>query len=158
LVDRGCSGVSFIPRAKQQGQKTPDLQAIENAGKIFSEVKTINISQIEVNRRHTGGVGSTTNVLPDALLNKLDATVVSASNQMIAHDLARDVKHIVFIVVNFDDFFSKYKTDYFDQIDCHLGQNQHDNLEIIFFNQRTVFHSSISMRHAHVVNEATYPI
>jgi hypothetical protein len=128
------------------------------AGKIFCEVKTINISQIEVKRRHSGCVGSTTNALPTAFFNKLDSTIESASNQMIVHDFSKDARHLVFIVVNFDDFQSEYKTDYFDQIDNHIGQTQHSNLEVVFFNQRTVFHPSILMRHADVVNEPTYEI
>src|SRR5207244_3006726 len=101
LVDRGCSGVSFIPQAKRQGHKTPDVQATENGGKILCEVKTINISQDEVTRRHSGAVGLTTNILPEAFLNKLDSTIVDAMNQIIAYDSTGNAKHLVFLVINF---------------------------------------------------------
>jgi hypothetical protein len=157
LVDRGCSGVSFIPRAKRQGQKTPDLQAMDNERTLLCEVKTINISQNEVNRRHLGGVGSSTNILPDAFFNKLNLTIEGAAKQIATHDFAANAKHLVFMVVNFDDFFTQCKTDYFEQIDRHVvGQTQRPDLEIVFFNQRTTFHPSVCMRHAHVVNEAIY--
>jgi hypothetical protein len=158
LIDRGCSGVSFIPRAKRQGQKTPDLQAVENGGDILCEVKTINISRNEVNRRHSGEAGSTTNVLPDAFFNKLDTTILNATNQLAVRNFTGNAKLLVFAVINFDDFLCEYKMDYFDQIDRHIGQTLRANLEIVFFNQRTTFHRNISMRHAQVVNEASYPI
>jgi hypothetical protein len=79
-------------------------------------------------------------------------------NQIIAYDSTRNAKHLVFLVINFDDFYSEYKTYYFGQIDAHVGQTLRRNLEIVFFNQRTVFHSNIAMRHAQVVNEASYPL
>jgi hypothetical protein len=154
LVARGCSGVAFIPRAKRHGQKTPDLKAVENNQEVLCEVKTINISQNEANRRVSRAVGSVIKMLPEAFFKKLDATVRDASKQLIAHDPAGNAIHVIFMVVVFDDFLAEYKADYFDQIDSHIGQALVANREIIFFNQRTAFHPCICMRHAQVVNEA----
>ena len=52
LVSIGCTGVRFIPRGKR---KTPDLAATLAGEPVFCEVKTINISGEEADKRRRVG-------------------------------------------------------------------------------------------------------
>jgi hypothetical protein len=46
LVDRGCSNVRFIERAKEQNRETPDFEAELGGARVVCEVKTLNASQV----------------------------------------------------------------------------------------------------------------
>jgi hypothetical protein len=153
LEDKGCSLVCFIPREKKQGIKTPDLKAELNGKNVLCEVKTINPSEAEIDRRKAGRVGSATDLLGSSFLSKLDKTLESAKCQMDSYDANENVKRIVFVVVNFDDNIGEYKTCFYAQIDNHLAASSIQGIETVFYNQRTVFHTNILMLHAHVVNE-----
>ncbi len=153
LLDIGCSNVRFIPRSDNQGTKTPDVEGMFGSTKILCEVKTINCSDYEVRRQQTGGVGTTHAVVPDALLGKIHSTLMSADKQLRAFDSSNSARHIAFAIVNFDDSLAEYKVNYYQQIDVYLGEHKIADLEVVFFNQRTAFPSSIVMNHAGVVNE-----
>jgi hypothetical protein len=152
FVDRGCSNVRFVERAKKRNRETPDLEAELDGTRVVCEVKTLNASQVEIERRQSGGVGSGTNVLSGPFFEKLDRTIEKAESQMLSY-AGGDAEHIVFFIPNFDDRFGEYKADYFCQIDEHLGSLHPTGANIIFYNQRTAFHCSLSMRHTEVVNE-----
>lgn len=152
LVDRGCSDVRFVERAKEQNRETPDLEADLDGATIVCEVKTLNASQVEIERRQSGGVGSETNVLSVPFFEKLDRTVEKAESQMLSY-AGGDAEHTVFFILNFDDLLAEYKGDYFGQIDDHLGSSHPTGANLAFYNQKTAFHRSLSMRHAEVVNE-----
>lgn len=68
LKCEGCFQIEFIPRASRRGQKTPDLRAHDAEMLVLCEVKTINISQQEVERRQLGGVGTTAMRLTESFL------------------------------------------------------------------------------------------
>ena len=152
LVDRGCSDVRFVERAKEQNRETPDLEAELDGARIVCEVKTLNASQVEIERRQSGGVGSGTNVLSVPFFEKLDRTVERAESQMLSY-AGDGAEHTVFFILNFDDLLGEYKADYFGQIDDHLGSSHPTGANLVFYNQKTAFHRSLSMRHAEVVNE-----
>jgi hypothetical protein len=154
LVDRGCSDVRFVERSKEQNRETPDLEAELYGARIVCEVKTLNASQVEIEWRLSGGVGSGTNVLSAPFFKKLDRTVEKAESQMLSY-AAGDAEHIVFFVLNFDDPLGDYKADYFEQIDDHLGLSHPTVANLVFYNQKTAFRRSLSMRHTEVVNEPT---
>ena len=84
---------------------------------------------------------------------KLDDALRGAKCQMDSYDNGENVKRIAFVVVNFDEWLGEYGADFFAQIDAHLASSTIRGLDIVFYNQRTVFHQTISMLHAHVVNE-----
>jgi hypothetical protein len=151
LVDRGCSNVRFVQRAKEQNHKRPDLEADLDGATMVCEVKTLNASQVEIERRQSGGVESGTNVLSVPFFEKFD-TVEKAESQMLSY-AGGDAEHIVFLIMNFDDLLAEYKDDYFSQIDDHLGASHPTPANLVFYNQKTAFHRSLSMRHAEVVNE-----
>ena len=68
LVELGCSGVRFVPRGTKE---TPDLEGTLDTRKVLCEVKTINISEQEANRRNSGQGGYISNSLNDQFLKKL---------------------------------------------------------------------------------------
>lgn len=152
LVARGCSDVAFVPRGKKP---TPDLEGRLNDRKVLCEVKTLNISAEEAERRNTWAVGATTASLDGKFLKKLTSTLCKAKSQMLAYD--NGAAYIAFIIINFDDFFGEYKADYYAQIDQHLESEAVQGIEIVIYNQRTAFHPRITMRSAFVVNEAGWP-
>ena len=157
LVDTGCSRVHFIPRASQEGRKTPDLEGELNGRRVLCEVKTVNTSDKEVDRRQTGKVGSTADCLDVGFFKKLMSDLCTAKDQIESYDDSASVRRIAFLVLNFDDFLAEYKDKYFQQIDQYLAYNSIPGLEIVFYNQRTCFHSSLSMQHAAVVNQPGKP-
>ncbi len=154
LVDMGCEKVHFIPRSDTQGQKTPDLEGELNGASVLCEVKTVNISEIEVSRRQSGSVGTITTSLETGFLNKLMSDLHAAKRQMELYDGSFSTRRIAFILINFDDLLAEYKAHYFEQIDQHLADNPVHGIDIVFFNQKTTFHCMVVMRHAIVVTEA----
>ncbi len=153
LLDMGCQPIRFIPRAISQGARTPDLTGLLNGRNVFCEVKTINISDVEARRRNSGGVWSSSDALGPGFFNKLKSDLLQAKLQLDAHGNSDECRHIAFVVPNFDDFLAEYKANYFLQIDEYLGRETVQGLEIVFYNQRTVFHPQIAMKNASVVNE-----
>lgn len=154
LSDEGCLGIRFIPRSEINGEETPDLEGVLNGMKVLCEVKTVNISDAEANRRQTKGVGFITNLLDEGFFNKLRSDLLKAKSQMEVYGGKGDVRRIAFVVLNFDDFLGEYKGDYFGQIDGYLAANPLPSVDIVFYNQRTAFHCHVVMENAVVVNEA----
>ena len=152
LVGRGCSGVAFVPRGENP---TPDLEAILNHQKLLCEVKTINISDKEVERQNTQNAGRPVITLPNEFLTKLTRTLHQARGQMFAYN--DSAACVTLVIINFDDLFTEYKVDYYAQIDQHLASESVGGTEIVIYNQRTLFHSHITMQNAFVVNEAEWP-
>jgi len=120
---------------------------------MHCEVKTIHKSDDELERMAAGGVGSTTRTVDPKLLDKITSTLIQAKAQLDAFAPAKGARSVAFVIVNFDDWPSEYKEDYYAQIDEHLGQNRTADLDVVFFNQRTAYPAAISMRNAAVVNE-----
>lgn len=154
LLDEGCSSIKFIPRASGNGIKTPDLSGILNGKQVLCEVKTINISEVESNRRNNGGILSSTDSLTSGFFTKLKFDLDQAKKQMESYDDSVDGRHIVFILINFDDFLAEYKKNYFMQIDQQLAKRFIHNLDIVFYNQKTPFHFPVTMLNAIVINES----
>lgn len=154
LVDFGCSGVHFIPTKK--GQQTPDLEGELNGGKVLCEVKIINISDNEVLERDKNEVRETTNKLESAFLKKLISTLEKAQGQMNAYDNGANVRHIAFVVPNFDERMGEYNGDYYLQIDRHLVDNPLSEIEIVFYNE-SIFKCEVYMTSATLINRFPYP-
>ena len=155
LADMGCSHIQFIPRASQIGSKTPDLEAKLAEQPVLCEVKTINESEEEITRRTDGRVGTTTDRLSVGFLNKLGSILRSAKEQLEAHEGSLSARRIAFIVPNFDDSISEYKSKYFLQIDEYLYKTPTPGLEIVFFNQWNGFDVQVAMQNALVINQSS---
>jgi len=74
LKSAGYLNIRFVPPSAVKGQQTPDLQA----DRVLCEVKTINISEIEANRRDSGGVGTSTDNLDEGFFRKLSSDLRKA--------------------------------------------------------------------------------
>jgi hypothetical protein len=108
------------------------LQAELHGVKVLCEVKTIGISDIEATRRHSGGVGESTDRLEEGFFNKLTSDLLRAKSQILANGADGATRKIVYVVVNFDDGSHEYADRYQVQIDQYVATNPVPELEIVF--------------------------
>jgi hypothetical protein len=134
LQHSGCTDIAFIKRTPR---KTPDLRASENGALVLCEVKTINISQDEAERRASVAHGAivTTEAsihLPVQMLKKISATIEKGIGQLDSEDPGRAARRIVFVVLHFDDWVGDYQTQYIAQLDAHLLANPIEGADLVF--------------------------
>jgi hypothetical protein len=154
LASTGCTDVHFIRRT---AGKTPDLGALRNSGQVICEVKTINISQDEAQRRQRSAQGefiaSSTSVhVGKGLLRKLCSTLEHAVEQLDGLDAERKALRLVFVVVRFDDWVGDYQSEYFAQIDEHLLRSPIKRAELVFCPASNLFERTFAMRSATVLS------
>lgn len=94
LVSISCTGVHFIKRTKG---KTPDLGAARDGCPVLCEVKTINVSKDEAEKRqriHKGEIfaSSVSLRVGDGFLKKLSATLEHAVEQLDGCDPERNAR------------------------------------------------------------------
>jgi hypothetical protein len=128
----GYTNVHFIPTSAIEGQKTPDLGADAQGCKVLCDVKTINISEKEIDRRRSGGAGCSTDQLDNGFLNKLKSDLEYAKAQMLAYDSDSATRKIAFVVLNYDDGLHEYADRYWPQITQFLVANPIIDLEYQF--------------------------
>jgi hypothetical protein len=154
LAGLGCTSIKFVPRSIIGGVETPDLEAVLKNREVACEVKTIGISDDEVDARRYVQARETQTEVPTEFLNKLDLTLDKAHRQLLSQRSSEDALRIAFVVINFDDWPGEHKAAYYEQIDKHLAVGGERSYQIVFFNQKTIFHDSLSMKYAKVVNES----
>jgi hypothetical protein len=130
LKQRGCSDVHFIARVPNK--KTPDLRAHDGTSPVLCEVKTLNISKNEADRRTSGGVGTTVLRLPQGVFYKLQSDIDIAIDQMRNYDSTGKAKMIFYCVVNFDDHLHECADNYHRQLDDYVKANVDPSLEVVF--------------------------
>lgn len=130
--------VRFVPPSAVPGKQTPDLEA----DGALCEVKTINVSDAEANRRHSGGVGSVTDQLDDGFFRKLSSDLTKAKAQMVAYDSGAASKHIVYIIANFDDNLHEYADRYQRQIDHYIASDPVPGLQLVVFDVKEPFYTA----------------
>ena len=135
LKGAGYLNVRFVPPSAVSGQQTPDLQA----DGALCEVKTINISEIEADRRYSGGVGSSTDQLDEGFFRKLSSDLRKAKAQMAAHSTDQDTKFIAYIIVNFDDSLHEYADRHQHQIDQYIAGDPVPGLQVVVFDIKPPF-------------------
>lgn len=153
LSTLGCSDIKFIPRDIINKKKTPDLSASLNDRKVICEVKTVNISDNEIGRRLSKGVTSINNFLSEDFMRKLKKIISTAIEQIFSYDDHDTTRKIIFIIISFDDFLDEYKNHYYCQIDKSLVFINNTDVELVFFNSSSIFHSELLMANAQVINE-----
>lgn len=154
LKEIGCADIHFIPRSNINGVKTPDLSGVKDQAKVICEVKTINISEAEALLRSDSlRTDDPCPKLEQGFFDKLVKDIDIAKEQIGSYSRGTEARRIVYVIINFDDFWGECKEDYFQQIDQYLGDNKLHGIEIVFHNQRTAFHKSITMKNATVINE-----
>lgn len=149
----GCSSIHFIPQSRNKGIETPDLQGIIDSVKVLCEVKTINISDEEAQARCGDITREIKAQLEQGFFNKLMSDLTKAEKQLKAYDTDKEARHLAYIIINFDDFLTRNKESYFQQIDQYLSENTAPGIDVVFHNQATCFHKTITMKYATVFNE-----
>jgi hypothetical protein len=144
LNERGYGKVSFIPRSKVDSQRTPDLLGEREDSKALCEVKTINISEIEAERRSYGGVGTSVNQLPSQFFTKLAAVLTRAKAQMLAFDADPTVKRIAYVIVNYDDSLHEYGEDCDRQIEAFMKTADPEPEIETVFNVKPPFYATVA--------------
>ena len=123
-----CSELRFIPTTKQ---RTPDIEGVLGGKRILCEVKTINISDVEIQARSQSlQVRDVKASLSQEFLGKLDATIETAENQMRSYDPKREARHLAYINLCFDDWAGFYHDDYREQINQHLS-NKRSQIDVV---------------------------
>jgi hypothetical protein len=144
LKRAGYTAVEFIPPSTVKGQRTPDLRAHGGSAKALCEVKTINVSEIESDRRHDGGVGTTDAQLNSGFFTKLAHDLVEARTQMNAYDTDPAIKRIAYVIVNFDDALHECAQLYRLQIEDYMKSgNPAPELDVVF-DIKPPFYSAMS--------------
>ena len=126
-----CTTIRFVPRSTKEGVETPDIEGESNSGRVLCEVKTMNISQDEVQARHEVKVRSIKNQLEQPFFGKLDSIITKAKSQLSAYDPRDEAKHCVYICICFDDLVGHYEDEYLGQIDRHLTDNPDAKVNVI---------------------------
>lgn len=111
LVGRGLSNVKLL--AANPKTKTPDISCEEYGELRFCEVKTIGVSQAEIDRSKSGDVfsGEIYLELSQQFLGKLTSTIDGAREQLSAAGGG-----MLYLVVHFDDFTLDYYETYQRQV------------------------------------------
>ena len=124
LVSIGCTNVVFLPEKKKS--KQPDLGFSRMGAPGLCEVKSISISDDEIQRRNSHEYidGSVYATLSPGFMNKLKATIGSAETQISA----LPESSIIYVVIEFDDFMQDYQAEYRSQLQAFLSKCQSNNL------------------------------
>lgn len=152
----GCSDINFIPCANIKGVKTPDLEGTFRGIKVICEVKTINISNDEIDRRRNHKTVRNERIpLKQGFFHKLMDDIKKAINQLEDYGKNKQALHIVYIILNLDDFWGTQKVMDFQDIDKYLGNNKNliSGIKIVFHNHPIGYPAHITMKFATVVNE-----
>jgi hypothetical protein len=128
LIELGCADVAFVPVSTR---KTPDLAAWLGPTRVLCEVKTIHISDDEVERRTAGGVWKSVAHVEPGFLEKLRSDIDKASAQMVAFHPGPGARRIAYIVVNFDDLFHEYAPECRAHIEVDLAANPPSDVEVV---------------------------
>lgn len=123
LKDLGYSTISFIPRSKVRGVKTPDLEGVSEAQNIICEVKTINLSADEVNARISRTARGGDCRLSGKCFEQLDSDIQKARGQILAYDPDRKAHHLVYVWAKLDDWPGACDDLQYRQIQEHLSAN-----------------------------------
>ncbi len=125
LLNKGFGTIRFIKEGKK---KTPDISFIDQRAKSYCEIKTVGISDDEINRRLSYKVydGGAYFNLSKGFLNKLATDIARAWEQI--HSSGEN--GIVFIVVRFDDIVLDHYGRYRKQLTEFCRKQGFENVVI----------------------------
>lgn len=130
LVKCQHENVHFIPESKIKGHKTPDIEATLESIRTLCEVKTINISREEAERRKTGGVGTVEPELDPGLLNKINGQLSTATAQLMEFDNSPKTRRIIFVVINFDERI-ECQSEYRAQVQSFIDRTRIEGCKVV---------------------------
>ena len=123
----------FRCSAKPKSRKTPDLQANIGDQVLLCEVKTINISDDEAWHRTEHSVRTIKGYLENLFFEKLKSTLMKAKDQMFAYRSEKNIRRVVYVVLNFDGCFHEYEENYEKQLNEYLATQPVSDIEVICF-------------------------
>lgn len=121
---KGMSGIRFV---QETNIKTPDIIGSFYDIKFASEVKTINVSDTELDARRTQKSKCIQDTLSTDFFHKFES-VLKASKEQFCNFL--DVSSILFVIPNFDDSLHEYAESYFSQI-CKWLDERNPPFELV---------------------------
>ena len=130
LLNQGCSKVEFIPRSKKKGIETPDLIGIKGYSKILCEVKTINQSDKEIQRRINIEAKEVSFKPNNGLLSQVEKYIKKAKSQLEAFECDNISKRIIYLVINNDDWQREACLSVKRDIIEYLKKNKDEYLQI----------------------------
>jgi len=145
LAERGYSKIQFIDRGDEG---TPDLTGAIESVSEFVEVKTVNCSDEDINRRNEWppvardvGYG-----LPPKFSAKVLKTIDESRNQLLRHAEPADVR-IILLVVSFDSDF-KFVGENYRQLQELVAANRSSEVELVLqiLNQSDVTEPAVNSR------------
>ena len=122
LLDWGCSSLKFIARSDKNGHQTPDLEASDGTSEYLCEVKTINISDEEIEHRKNRKAKEVAYVLSNGLKSKLEDVASKAASQLRGYQGAENKIRIVFFVICLDDWQPEARKAIFPEIQTFLDK------------------------------------
>ena len=131
LLDRGCSSPKFITISDKNGHQTPDLEASDGTSEYLCEVKTINISDEEIERRKNIEAKDVAYVLNNGLKSKLEDDARKATSQLKGYQGAENKIKIAFFVICLDDRQPESMKAIFPQIRKLLDELGEGEIEFV---------------------------
>lgn len=127
LISAGASAVRFIPEAES---RTPDLSYILGGAQMHCEVKSLGISNDEIERRNRGRAYdlSVHSQLSEGFIKKFCDAVSDAREQIAS----LGSEGLVYLMVNLDDIALDHYSIYRKQLIHTAIVNGYDNLTIKF--------------------------
>ncbi|ASQ90667.1 hypothetical protein CHL67_06760 [Prosthecochloris sp. GSB1] len=119
LANQRCKNISFL---KEDGNMKPDIEYVFKNSKGYCEVKTLSISDLEIDRRGSLSVidGEVYCSLTDGFLNKFHEAICIAWEQI--NSLGKD--GLVYLIVNFDDIALDHYKNYRQQLIRYCKKNE----------------------------------
>lgn len=103
LLDEGYSDIVFIP---EENVKTPDLRALKSNQVVLLETKSLNQSEADIDYLTPGPAGKMAQQvlyeIPAGLKQKIESTILGATEQLNAYEPSLDRRRICFLVIKLD--------------------------------------------------------
>jgi hypothetical protein len=132
LSKMGCKNIKFITPSTKRSVQTPDIEGMLGAVKILCEVKTIHISKEEIDFRKGGKVRTITG-LKCGFFKKLRRDQINAEKQLKAYNTSFTTRHIIYVIINFNDWVGDGREEYFNQIQKFLSAEPASDIEIVCY-------------------------
>jgi hypothetical protein len=132
LKTLGCKDITFIPRSKNNGIETPDLEARLNDDFMLCEVKTINVSDGLLSAIKNMKVRDVRSTLPEGLKNKLKDVINKAQSQLSG---CRDnATKFIYLVISFDEDLD-HRNELNNDVRKLLNSIDLNNIEVVIHNE-----------------------
>jgi hypothetical protein len=127
-----CKDITFIPRSKNNGIETPDLEARLNDDFMLCEVKTINVSDGLLSAIKNMKVRDVRSTLPEGLKNKLKDVINKAQSQLSG---CRDnATKFIYLVISFDEDLD-HRNELNNDVRKLLNSIDLNNIEVVIHNE-----------------------